>query len=272
MNQKKEELLTKLDEISKSIESFNESLNRVRYDDYKHALSEQIQSVFGDNSGTLFDSGMERIRNSSNCPNKTSCIKRISAMRDDTMVAFEREDIAGAMMILEDAEGELACDRSPCKDEECSDATIETIHHIKVLFSISDNMMFRNYIQPETGFTRLSSQGRFFTEHRRDTEQEMPSEEVAQLLGPLANPYRIEIMKMISRQEMSFTQLSKSLGLRTGHLQFHLRTLKDAGYVRSSRRRRSYSLTAKGIAALEGLNKFFEGLSEKKRKPSAIRL
>jgi len=272
MNQEKEELLSKLDEISRSLESFNESLIRVRYDDYKRALSEQIQSVFGDNSGTLFDSGLERIRNSSKCPNKVSCIKHMCAMRDDTMAAFEREDITGAMMFLEDTEGELASDRSPCKDDDCSNETIETIHHIKVLFSISDNLMFRNYIQPETGFTRLSSQGRFFSEHRRNVEQEMPSEEVAQLIGPLANPYRIEIMKMISRQEMSFTQISKSLGLRTGHLQFHLKALKEAGYVRSSRRRRSYSITAKGIAALEGLNKFFEGMSEKKRKPSAIKI
>jgi len=272
MNQEKEEVLSKLDEISKSIESFNESLIRVRYDDYKRALSEQIQSVFGDNSGTLFDSGLERIRSSSKCQNKASCIKHMRAMREDTMAAFEREDITGAMMILEDTEGELASDRSPCRDEECSDGTIEMIHHIKVLFSISDNLMFRDYIQPETGFTRLSSQGRFFSEHRRSTEQELPSEEVSDLIGPLANPYRIEILKMVSHQELGFTQISKALGLRTGHLQFHLKTLKEAGYLRSSRRRRSYSITAKGIAALDGLNKFFDGVSERGRKPSAIKI
>jgi DNA-binding transcriptional ArsR family regulator len=272
MNQEKEEVLTKLDEISKSIESFNESLIRVRYDDYKRALSEQIQSVFGDNSGTLFDSGLEMIRSSSSCQNKASCIEHMCDMREETMAAFGREDIMEAMMILEDTEGELACDRSPCRDEECSDRTIEMIHHIKVLFSISDNLMFRNYIQPETGFTRLSSKGRFFSEHRRSTEQELPSEEVSKMIGPLANPYRIEILKMVSQKEMGFTQISKSLGLKTGHLQFHLKALKDAGYVRSSRHRRSYSITAKGIAALEGLNKFFEGLTEKKRKPSAIKI
>lgn len=271
MDQEKEEVLTKLDEISKSIASFNESLARVRYDDYKRALTGQIQSVFGDNSGTLFDSGLERIRVSSKCPNKATCIKHMCAMRDDTMASFEREDIMSATMILEDMEGELASDRSPCKDDECSKGTIEMIHHIKVLFSISDNLMFRNYIQPETGFIRLSSQGRFFLEHRRSMDQEMPAEEIARFISPLANSYRIEIMKMISRQELSFTQMSKSLGLKTGHLQFHLKALKEAGYVRSSRRRRCYSITAKGIAALDGLQKFFESLSEKKGRPSAIK-
>jgi len=77
---------------------------------------------------------------------------------------------------------------------------------------------------------------------------------------------------MVSHQEMGFTQISKALGLRTGHLQFHLKALKDAGYVRSSRRRRSYMITEKGIAALDGLNKLFQGLSEKRRKPSAIKI
>lgn len=272
MNQEKEEVLTKLDEISRSIESFNESLIRVRYDDYKRALSEQIQSVFGDNSGTLFDSGLDRIRSSSKCTSKTSCVKHMSAMRDDTLAAFEREDITGAMLILEDTEGELASDRSPCKDEECSNSTIEMIHHIKVLFSISDNLMFRSYIQPETGFTRLSSQGRFFAEHRRSIETDIPSEEVANLIAPLANSYRIEILKMVLHHETSFTQISRNLGLRTGHLQFHIKALKEAGYVRSNRRRRTYSITAKGIAALEGLNKLFEGIAEKKRKPSSIKI
>jgi DNA-binding transcriptional ArsR family regulator len=267
MNQRKEDLMAKLEEISRSIESFNDSLIKVRYDDYKRALSEQIQSAFGDNSGTLFDSGLERIRRSSRCLNKSSCIKHMSAMRDDTMATFEREDIAGAMMILEEIEGGLVSDGSPCKDDKCSDETIETIHHIKVLFSISDNLMFRNYIQPETGFTKLSSQGRFFSEHRRSTEQEIPSDEVSKLISPLANSYRIEILKMISKQEMGFTQISKALGLKTGHLQFHLKALKDAGYVRANRKRRSYSITSKGIAAMEGLNRFFEGLSESKTKP-----
>ncbi len=272
MNQKKDDVLAKLDEISRSIDSFNDSLIRVRYDDYKRALSEQIQSVFGDNSGTLFDTGLERIRNSSRCPNKASCIKRMSLMRDDTMAAFEREDITGAMMILEDMEGGLVGSGSPCKDDECSGTTVETIHHIKVLFSISDNLMFRNYIQPETGFTKLSSQGRFFSEHRRTYDQELPSDEVSKLISPLANPYRIEILKMISKQEMGFTQISKALGLKTGHLQFHLKSLKEAGYVRSNRRRRSYTITPNGVAALEGLGKFFEGLSEQKEDAPTLKI
>lgn len=271
MAEESEVLLSKLEEIRRSMESFNESLLRVRYDDYKRAMAEQIQSIFGDNSGTLFDNGMARIVGTSRCHNKEECVVRMRAMRDETLAAFNREDISGALFVLEDTEAELACDRSPCRDFTCSQSTIEMIHQIKVLFSISDNLMFRNYIQPETGFTRLSSQGRFFTEHRRTPEQELPSEEVSKLLDPLSNTYRIEILKILAREETSFTSISRMLDLRTGHLQFHLRALKNAGYVRSSRRRRVYSITAKGLAALEGLQRFFDGMKGTGSRPMAIR-
>jgi DNA-binding transcriptional ArsR family regulator len=271
MSKESESVLQKLEDIRKSMESFNETLNRVRYDDYKRALSDQIQSIFGDNSGTLFDSGVEKIQELSQCARKEECVRNLREMKEDTLAAFSREDIAGAMSILEDFEGELACDHSPCKDETCSGDTVEMLHHIKVLLSISDNLMFRNYIQPETGFTRLSSQGRFFSEHRRATSPELPSEELSQLVDPLSNPFRIEILKMLSREEMSFSQISRALDLRTGHLQFHLKALKEAGYLRSSRRRKVYIITARGKAALEGLQRLYEGITAVKPRPSAIR-
>lgn len=271
MNQESDELLNRLDEIRRSMESFNDTLIRVRYDDYKRALAEQIQSIFGDNSGTLFDTGLEKINKFSKCPNKVECISQMQGMRDDTLAAFEREDISGAMMILEDTEAELACDRSPCKDKGCSQETIEMIHHIKILFSISDNLMFRNYIQPETGFVRLSSQGRFFSEHRRTMEPDMPAKELSMLIDPLSNPYRIEVLKMLSREEMSFTTISRMLNLKTGHLQFHLRALKKAGYISSSRRRRVYSITSRGLSALEWMQQLHEGMTKTKAKPMAGR-
>jgi len=243
------------------MESFNETLLKVRYDDYKKALSEQIQIIFGDNSSTLFESGMERMQDLSQCPAKDECLSRLTEMRKDTLAAFQREDIGSSLTILEETEGGFVGKHSPCKDKKCSRATIEMIHEIKVLFSISDNFMFRNYIQPETGFTRLSSQGRFFTDHRRTKESELPSEDIARLLGPLSNPFRIEALKMLSIGEKSFTEISRGLDLQTGHLQFHLKVLTEVGYIRNNKRRRTYSITEKGLTALDGLQRFYSGLS-----------
>ena len=259
--------MAKLEEIRRSMESFNDALNRVRYDDYKKALYEQIQSIFGENSNTIFDSGRQRIAESSSCENKEECTQRLDEMREDTLVAFQREDIGGAMNILEEMEADLTGKGTPCRDRKCSRSTLEMMHQIKVLFSISDNLMFRDYIQPETGFSRLSSQGHFFSDHRRKQPSELEAKVVSELIAPLSNHYRIEILKMLAREEMSFTAISRALDLKTGHLQFHLKVLREADYIRANRRRRSYSVTAKGLTALEGLQRFAEGLGGMGRNP-----
>jgi DNA-binding transcriptional ArsR family regulator len=263
---KDETLLSKLEEIRRSMDSFNEALVRVRYDDYKGALLEQIQEIFGDNSSSLLDSGMRRVHDRSICPNKKECGRRMENLRKETSDAFGREDISGAIMILEDAETDLACEDSLCMDRKCSKGTIEVIHQVKLLFNISDNLMFRNYIQPETSFTRLSSQGRFFADHRRTAMEEISAEQVCELIIPLSNPFRIEIMKMLVREEHTFSEISRSLNLKTGHLQFHLKILKDAGYVRPNRKRRMYSITSRGLTALEGIQGVAANLSSKKRR------
>ena len=264
---KDDALLSKLEEIRRSMASFNEAMVRVRYDDYKSALFEQIQEIFGDNSSSLLDSGMKRIHERSTCPNKKECARRMESLRKDTNEAFGREDISGAILTLEDAEADLACEGSLCEDRKCSKGAIEIIHQAKLLFNISDNLMFRNYIQPETGFTRLSSQGKFFTDHRRTSIEELSAEQACDLIIPLSNPLRIEVLKMLAREEHAFSEISRALNLKTGHLQFHLKSLKNAGYIRSNRKRRMYSITSRGLTALEGLQVFTANLKTTKRRP-----
>jgi DNA-binding MarR family transcriptional regulator len=46
------------------------------------------------------------------------------------------------------------------------------------------------------------------------------------------------------------TQQQNAVELKTGHLQFHLRALMDAGLVALDRRRHRYSLTERGATAL----------------------
>jgi DNA-binding transcriptional ArsR family regulator len=263
---KDEALLSKLEEIRHSMESFNEALVRVRYDDYKAALLEQIQEIFGDNSSSLLDSGTRQVHERSTCPNKKECEHRMENLRKETSESFGREDIGGAIMILEEAETELSSTDSLCKDKKCSKETREVIHQVKLLFNISDTLMFRNYIQPETGFTRLSSQGRFFSDHRRSAPEEISSALICELIIPLSNPFRVEIIRMLAREEHTFSEISRTLNLKTGHLQFHLKILKDAGYIRANRKRRMYSITSRGLTALEGIQGFASNLRSKKSR------
>jgi DNA-binding transcriptional ArsR family regulator len=78
---------------------------------------------------------------------------------------------------------------------------------------------------------------------------------VERALAPLSSSRRIEIMALLSRDGESLAALSKALGMKKGHLQFHLNVLSEAGLIAYDRKSRLYSLTGKGGRALEGISR-----------------
>jgi DNA-binding HxlR family transcriptional regulator len=76
---------------------------------------------------------------------------------------------------------------------------------------------------------------------------------VEEILAPLSNSWRINILMLLSKDSASLAELSKALGLQKGHLQFHLKTLVVPKYIAYDRRTHQYTITAKGEATLNGL-------------------
>lgn len=83
---------------------------------------------------------------------------------------------------------------------------------------------------------------------------------VERALGPLSSSRRIAIMAQLAEDDESLAALSKALGMKKGHLQFHLNVLSDAGHIAYDRKSRLYALTAKGSRALEGLSRLMGDL------------
>ncbi len=72
---KDDTILSKLNEIRNSMEEFKDSLDPVRYEDFKSAFCEQVQNIFGEHSRSLFKSGIETMSEFSSCINKKECIE-----------------------------------------------------------------------------------------------------------------------------------------------------------------------------------------------------
>jgi DNA-binding HxlR family transcriptional regulator len=81
---------------------------------------------------------------------------------------------------------------------------------------------------------------------------DLPDEKVGEALVPLAHSARISILSALSPGSLAFSDMSQKVGLRTGHLQFHLKTLIKAGLVEKEGRRGHYRMTEKGRKALAG--------------------
>lgn len=83
--------------------------------------------------------------------------------------------------------------------------------------------------------------------------QDLSVELMQEILGPMANPTRLSILKALHTESKNFSTLSEISGLRGGNLLFHLRILTRAGLAVQKQERGDYMITKKGRELLEGL-------------------
>ena len=76
---------------------------------------------------------------------------------------------------------------------------------------------------------------------------------VKQILEPLANRQRLQIMKVLSGATNTFSGLSQLTGLRGGNLLFHLSKLLGCGMILQRSGRGDYMITERGYTALKGV-------------------
>jgi DNA-binding transcriptional ArsR family regulator len=96
----------------------------------------------------------------------------------------------------------------------------------------------------------------------RGTEQdalaELPEEgAVDEILEPLGNKQRLQILKALCAETGTFSSLSQLTGLRGGNLLFHLQKLLDSGMILQMHERGGYMITERGFKALEGIAELY---------------
>ena len=77
---------------------------------------------------------------------------------------------------------------------------------------------------------------------------------VKDLLEPVANVQRFEILKALSIQTRTFSDISQMTGLRGGNLLFHVRKLTDTGMILQRHERGDYIITDKGYKTLVAIS------------------
>jgi len=77
---------------------------------------------------------------------------------------------------------------------------------------------------------------------------------VTDILEPLSNRQRLQILKAVAIETKTFSALSKLTGLRGGNLLFHLHKLLDTGMILQRHERGDYMITDKGFKVLKGIS------------------
>jgi DNA-binding transcriptional ArsR family regulator len=77
---------------------------------------------------------------------------------------------------------------------------------------------------------------------------------VNNILEPLSNKQRLQILKAVSIETKTFSEFSELTGLRGGNLLFHLQKLLDSGMILQRHERGDYMITDKGYKTLTGVS------------------
>ena len=83
---------------------------------------------------------------------------------------------------------------------------------------------------------------------------------INEILEPLSNKQRLEILKAVSFESKSFSFFSKLTGLKAGNLLFHLQKLMGCGLILQQHERGNYMITEKGFKILQGLSEIYFSL------------
>ena len=88
-----------------------------------------------------------------------------------------------------------------------------------------------------------------------DSIAEIPDEIVVKdLLEPVANIQRFQILKALATQTRTFSDISQLTGLRGGNLLFHIKKLADTGMILQRHERGDYIITDKGFKTMTALS------------------
>jgi hypothetical protein len=92
--------------------------------------------------------------------------------------------------------------------------------------------------------------------------KDFKEEEICNLLTPLSNATRLQILKTLGISGKNFAELERHLGRNGGHLQFHLNNLIQAEYITQEKPKGKYTISLKGIKVLRFLFELKENLIE----------
>jgi DNA-binding HxlR family transcriptional regulator len=171
------------------------------------------------------------------------CSRRVEKATSLILQAFIEEGPSSAIQEADHhIQSALAMreDNPDCPDvkgcnEECYKNIVNTFESLKELL--------------ET-YHDLPSGSRTSKKASKSNIEHLVTDQISGLLKPISNKVRLEILKELGKGGRHYATLEKKIGIRGGHLQYHIDTLLNAGYISKDKNFGNYHLTRDGIKIL----------------------
>ncbi len=235
----------RLERLEDDLDALRDTIFSVRSEEFKRLVLKEVQGVFEEYGQEYVRGRVDCMDDHLACSKRRFCENAINSTVEAASLAYLRGDCDRTMELLDGLESNVSKLEDACEAGDCRSFVVSLVSEIKTVFMLARRIADRIDCLPSSPSMSLS---------------DLDPESVAEQLAPLSHPLRVGILTRLSERERSFSELSRDLDLRTGHLQFHLKALDEGGYVHKGRKRGSYRITVKGMTALDGLRGFMTGL------------
>jgi hypothetical protein len=231
----------KLSEMHIDIKKVMEYSNRLRLEAALEGSRQEYSNALLNHLFEDIETGLEK-NMVKKCPEKKNCTSAFTAFLqqnaglikqrkvDDTLISGNRKKL-----------DELKCGAPYGKCEQC-------FSEVSSLFIRQVNLMRSMRIYAEN------------QEHKPDISTLKTNVVMSEILEPVSNNQRFEILRSVAFETKSFSAFSEITGLRGGNLLFHLQKLTDTGLILQQHERGDYMITEKGFKILQGLNEIYSSL------------
>lgn len=233
-----QEMTARLDGLDEEIKNLGRMMLSVRYDDLKLTFSEQMKKAVEDYSRLRLQSDVLAATSSTACEAREECGSKLREVVTAAAKALREDRPDEARGALDAARELILSSVSPCQDGACTQNALVVLERARTAVELFEAMRERLSLPASP---------------RAETPPRPSPREAAAALDPLSHPKRMEVLELLSLGERSFSEIGRAVGLKTGHLQFHLRPLLESGLVEGKGRGRTYRLTDKGEQALAGV-------------------
>ncbi|KKG12076.1 winged helix-turn-helix domain-containing protein [Methanosarcina sp. 2.H.A.1B.4] len=239
----KEELHSIREEVTSLRNEFSRFLQRANQQHIEGMLGEMRKNFMKPMVDYLCEDANERMHSqmTRNCKTRELCETAFKDLLQETAGLVGRGRVeAGTVRMYRDKLEEL---KKEAKTPQCSRCFSEASN----LFDKQVKLMRSLQIYED----------REEKDENGDISAIEPERIVSEVCEPVANKQRLLMLKALSGESKTFSELSKLTGLRGGNLLFHLQKLLDTGMVLQRNERGDYIITRKGYSTLQGLSRIY---------------
>ena len=231
----------KLFEMHNDIKKVMEHTNRLYFEAALESIRDSYSNVLLNHLFEDIDTGLER-NMVKRCPERENCTSAFTALLQQNAALIKKRKVEESSILSNKKKlEELNCGAPFNKCEKCfsevSSLLVKQVNLMRSMKIYADNQEQKSDITAlETGVV------------------------MSEILEPVSNAQRLEILRAVSIETKSFSAFSELTGLRGGNLLFHLQKLMESGLILQQHERGDYMITEKGFKILQGLNEIYSSL------------